>query len=127
MKTDPLLGILHGLDSLFDRYTMESSRVNGGVNYFPETLGWYPFTGLPGSVDHHGERRLVVSPHPFVIWALQPMMTTGVIGSFRSVRSAYWMKQNLLPVFAYDAHHISNPFVALVPYSEHERFSGRAK
>ena len=47
-----------------------------------------------------------------------------MIGAFRCVRSARYMKDDLLPVYVTDPQHIASPLLALISYDEHERFEG---
>ena len=54
--------------------------------------------------------------------AAERRLANGVIGAFRCVRSARYMKDDLLPVYVTDPQHIASPLLALVSYSEHERF-----
>ena len=54
--------------------------------------------------------------------AAESRLANGVIGAFRCVRSAQFMKDDLLPVYVTDPQHIASPLLALVSYDEHERF-----
>ena len=89
---------------------------------YPHTPGYVFLSGLPGSIDIRNGTALRACPHQHVADLVEPRCTNGSLGSFRAVRSAYWMKQGLLPVWAHDAHHIAQILVGFVPYSEHERF-----
>lgn len=108
--TQPLLGILPSLDSLFDRFQFQIETPEHHV-----LLIGLPGTVRPGSF-------LFARPRPEVREAVAARCTNGVIGGFRAIRSAQWMKQGLLPVYAYDPPHIASFFAALVPYAEHDRF-----
>jgi hypothetical protein len=111
--TQPLLGILPSLDSLFEGFQFQI--------YTPENH--VLLTGLPGTIRTGSF--LFARPRADVREAIAARCTNGVIGGFRAIRSAQWMKQGLLPVYAYDPPHIASFFAALVPYAEHERFESK--
>ena len=67
---------------------------------------------------------LFVKPHEPVRLAAEHRLANGVIGAFRCVRSARYMKDELLPVYVTDPQHIASPLLALISYDEHERFEG---
>ncbi|EIM98546.1 hypothetical protein WQE_23498 [Paraburkholderia hospita] len=106
----PLLGILPSLDCLFDNFQFQIDTPENHVL----------LTGLPGTVRTGSV--LFARPRAGVREDIATRCTNGIIGGFRAIRSAQWMKQGLLPVYAYDPPHIASFFVALVPYAEHERF-----
>lgn len=111
----PVLGVLNSLDSLFENFQFQLSTPPHHVL----------LTGLPGTV--HNSSFLFAKPRTEVRDTVAARCTNGVIGGFRAIRSAHWMKQGLLPVYAYDLPHITSFLVALVPYAEHERFENRAE
>jgi hypothetical protein len=113
--TQPLLGILPSLDSLFDSFQFQ---IDTPQNYVL-------LTGLPGTVRIGSF--LFARPRADVHEAVAARCTNGVIGGFRAIRSAQWMKQGLLPVYAYDPPQIVSFFAALIPYAEHERFEGKGR
>ena len=108
--TQPLLGILPSLDSLFDGFQFQ---IDTPENHLL-------LSGLPGTIRTGSF--LFVRPRAHVREAIAARCTNGVIGGFRAIRSAQWMKQGFIPVYAYDPPHIASFFAALVPYAEHERF-----
>lgn len=119
----PLLeGTFGGLEDLFEdfQYIEAVPALRGGTHY-PHDPGWYPLSGLPRS--YVPGAFFYAKPWEVVVRAASPRMTNGVIGSFRAVRSAYWRKQGLLPVFVTDAHHIASLLLAFVPFTEYERFN----
>lgn len=116
MKDTPLCGTLSSLDDLFVDY-----RYCTSLRLAPE--GYVPLLGLPGTVDLSDRTFLFVRPRADVRDTVAARCTNGAIGSFRSVRSARFMSEGLLPVFARDLPDIAGCLVALVPYAEHERFS----
>lgn len=89
--------------------------------------GYLPLGGLPGSVELKASKFLFVKPHEPIRDAVARCCTCGTIGGFRAVRSAYHMRDGLLPVTAYDFARIASFLIALVPYAEHERFAGEPK
>lgn len=113
--TKPLLGVQPSLDSLFDGFRFQSNQPENHVL----------LTGLPGTVRNGSF--LFVQPHADVRDAIAARCTNRVIGGFRVIRSAQWMKQGLLPVYANDLPHIVSFFAALVPYAEHERFETKGR
>jgi hypothetical protein len=113
--TQPLLGILPSLDSLFEGFQFQIDTPENHVL----------LTGLPGTVRTGSF--LFARPRADVREAVAARCTNGVIGGFRAIRSAQWMKQGLLPVYAYDPPHIASFFAALVPYDEHERFDSNGR
>lgn len=108
--TQPLLGVLPSLDSLVAGFLFQ---LNAPENYVL-------LTGLPGTVRTGSF--LFAKPHAEVREAIAERCANGVISGFRIIRSAHWMKQGLLPVYAFDVPHIVSFFAALVPYAEYERF-----
>lgn len=111
------------LESLFaDSIFVRVAEGNG--RHYPAPAGYYLFHGLPGSLGK--DCALFVQPHEAVRLAAENRLANGVIGAFRCVRSAYFMKDNLLPVYVTDPQHIASPLLALVSYGEHERFEGAA-
>ena len=68
-----------------------------------------------------------MKPHEAVRLAAESRLANGVIGAFRCVRSAQFMKDDLLPVYVTDPQHIARPLLALVSYDEHERFERMAQ
>ena len=111
------------LEALFADWTYVPVGDAGGRHY-PAPAGYYLFCGLPGSLRR--DRALFVKPHEAVRLAAECRLTNGVIGAFRCVRSARYMKDDLLPVYVSDPQHIGSPLLALVSYSEHGRFEGSA-
>ena len=111
------------LESLFADWTFVQVDDSNGRHY-PAPAGYYLFCGLPGSLGK--DCALFVKPHEAVRLAAECRLTNGVIGAFRYVRSARYMKDDLLPVYVSDPQHIGSPLLALVSYSEHERFEGSA-
>ena len=67
-----------------------------------------------------------MKPHEAVRLAAESRLANGVIGAFRSVRSARFMKDDLLPVYVTDPQHIASPLLALLSYDEHERLESAA-
>ncbi|MFC5427491.1 hypothetical protein ACFPTO_01510 [Paraburkholderia denitrificans] len=82
--TKPLLGVLPSLDSLFDGFRFQLNPPENHVL----------LTGLPGTVRNGVF--LFVQPRADVREAIAARCTNGVIGGFRVIRSAQWMKQGLL-------------------------------
>lgn len=121
--TDKVLGGF--LDLFEDIRFVEAVRARLGNVIYPHETGWYPLTGLPGSVRIKERSALFVKPWSVVIEAATPHMTNNAIGGFRAIQSAHWRKQGLLPVFVTDAHHIASPLLAFVPFTEHEKFNRR--
>ncbi|KAE8761121.1 hypothetical protein FSO04_05230 [Paraburkholderia madseniana] len=113
--TQPLLGVLPSLDSLFHGFLFQ---LNAPENHVL-------LTGLPGTVRPGSF--LFAKPRAEVREAIRARCTNGVIGGFRIIRSAHWMKEDLLPVYANDLPHIVSFFAALVPYAEHERFESKGR
>lgn len=109
----PLLGILPSLDSLFDGFQFQVTTPENHVL----------LSGLPGTVCTGSF--LFARPRANVREAIAARCTNGVIGGFRAIRSARWMTQGLLPVYAYDPPHIASFIAALVPYAEHARFESK--
>ena len=95
---------------------------DGNGRHYPAPNGYYLFHGLPGSLGKNSA--LFVKPHEAVRLAAEIRLANGVIGAFRCVRSAHFMKEFLLPVYVTDPQHIASPLLALVSYGEHERFEG---
>lgn len=124
---EALLGRLESLDSLFESYRLVAPvRHPKHGSRYPRELREYFLGGLPGSIDIRSGKALTVAVRPAVIAAVQPRCCNGVIGSFEAVKSVWWEKHGLLPIFAWDSHSIAHPLVALVPFSEHERFADYA-
>lgn len=113
--TQPLLGILPSLDDLFDGFQFQ---IQAPANHVL-------LTGLPGTVRTGSF--LFARPRAGMRETVAARCTNGVIGGFRAIRSAQWMRQGLLPVYAYDPPLIASFFVALAPYAEHERFVSKGK
>jgi len=109
------------LDSLFADWIYVPVANDYGRHY-PAPDGYYLFHGLPGSLGK--DCALFVRPHEAVRLAAESRLANGVIGSFRCVRSARFMKDDLLPVYVTDPQHIASPLLALVSYDEHQRFEG---
>ena len=107
------------LEALFADWTYVPVGDAGGRHY-PAPAGYYLFCGLPGSLGK--DCALFVKPHEAVRLAAECRLTNGVIGAFRCVRSARYMKDDLLPVYVTDPQRIARPLLALVSYGEHERF-----
>ena len=107
------------LEALFADWTCVPVDDAGGRHY-PAPAGYYLFCGLPGSLGK--DRALFVKPHEAVRLAAEGRLANGVIGAFRCLRSARFMKDDLLPVYVTDPQRIASPLLALVPYTEHERF-----
>ena len=81
------------------------------------------FYGLPGTLGR--DRALfVLAARSGARSPPNSRLANGVIGAFRCVRSARYMKDDLLPVYVTDPQHIASPLLALVSYEEHERFEG---
>ena len=110
--SQPILGTLSSLDDLFTDFLFAAKAPDG----------YFLLTGLPRSVRHKERTFLFARPKISVVAAVSARCTNGAIGGFRSVRSAYWMARDLLPVSTFDLPHISNILLAVVPYSEHARF-----
>ena len=111
------------LESLFADWTFVQVATDHGRRY-PTPDGYYLFHGLPGSLRK--DCALFVKPHEAVRLAAEGRLANGVIGAFRCVRSARFMKDDLLPVYVTDPQHIASPLLALVSYDEHERFEAAA-
>ena len=111
------------LESLFADWTYVQVATDHGRRY-PAPDGYYLFHGLPGSLRQ--DCALFVKPHEAVRLAAEARLANGVIGAFRCVRSARFMKDDLLPVYVTDPQHIASPLLALVSYDEHERFESAA-
>jgi hypothetical protein len=111
------------LESLFADWTFVQVDGSNGRRY-PAPPGYYLFHGLPGSLRR--DAALFVKPHEAVRLAAEGRLANGVIGAFRCVRSARFMKDDLLPVYVTDPQHIASPLLALVSYGEHERFEPSA-
>ena len=111
------------LESLFAYWTFVQVDDSNGRHY-PAPPGYYLFHGLPGSLRR--DAALFVKPHEAVRLAAERRLANGVIGAFRCVRSARFMKDDLLPVYVTDPQHIASPLLALVSYGEHERFEPSA-
>jgi len=111
------------LESLFADWTFVQVDDSNGRRY-PAPPGYYLFHGLPGSLRRGAA--LFVKPHEAVRLAAEGRLANGVIGAFRCVRSARFMKDDLLPVYVTDPQHIASPLLALVSYGEHERFERSA-
>ena len=112
------------LESLFADWTYVPVATDHGRHY-PAPDGFYLFHGLPGSLRK--DCALFVKPHEAVRLAAESRLANGVIGAFRCVRSAQFMKDDLLPVYVTDPQHIASPLLALVSYDEHERFEQLAQ
>lgn len=112
------------LESLFADWTYVEVATDHGRHYSAPD-GYYLFHGLPGSLGTN--RALFVKPHESVRLAAEQRLANGVIGAFRCVRSARFMKDDLLPVYVTDPQHIASPLLALVSYDEHERFEPVAR
>lgn len=112
----PILGVLPSLDSLFENFQFQRDT---------PPPSHVLLTGLPGTVRTGSF--LFAKPRTDVWDAVAARCTNGAIGGFRAIRSARWMKQGLLPVYAYDLPHIISFLIALVPYAEHERFVNHAE
>ena len=109
------------LESLFADWTFVQVDERNGRRY-PAPDGYYLFCGLPGSLGNG--YALFVKPHEPVRLAAEHRLANGVIGAFLCVRSARYMKDDLLPVYVTDPQHIASPLLALISYDEHERFEG---
>ena len=107
------------LESLFADWAFVQVDDSNGRHY-QAPPGYYLFHGLPGSLSR--DAALFVKPHEAVRLAAERRLANGVIGAFRCVRSARFMKDDLLPVYVTDPQHIASPLLALVSYGEHERF-----
>ncbi len=112
------------LESLFADWTYVPVSTDNGRHY-PAPAGYYLFHGLPGSLRQ--DCALFVKPHQAVLLAAESRLANGVIGAFRCVRSAHFMKEDLLPVYVTDPQQIARPLLALVSYDEHERFEQLAQ
>jgi len=111
------------LESLFADWTFVRVDERNGRRYSAPD-GYYLFHGLPGSLGR--DRALFVKPHEPVRRAAEQCLANGVIGAFRCVRSARYMKDDLLPVYVNDPQHIASRLLALISYDEHERFEPSA-
>lgn len=107
------------LDALFADWIFVRVADSAGRHY-PAPDGYILFHGLPGSLRK--DCALFVKPHEAVRRAAESRLANGVIGAFRCVRSAHYMKDDLLPVYVTDPQRIARPLLALVSYGEHERF-----
>lgn len=112
------------LESLFAHWTYVEVATDPCRRY-PAPDGYYLFHGLPGSL--RTDCALFVKPHEAARLAAESRLANGVIGSFRCVRSARFMKDDLLPVFVTDPQHFARPLLALVAYDEHDRFERMAE
>ena len=112
------------LESLFADWIYVQVATDHGRHY-PAPDGYYLFHGLPGSLRK--DCALFVRPHEAVRLAAESRLANGVIGAFRCVRSAHFMKEDLLPVYVTDPQQIARPLLALVSYDEHERFEQLAQ
>jgi hypothetical protein len=110
---------IRDLTDLFADWTFVDVADEGGRHY-PAPDGYYLLCGLPGSLRRNCA--LFVRPHDAVRQAAESRLANGVIGAFRSVRSARYMKDGLLPVYVTDPQRIASPLLALVSYGEHDRF-----
>ena len=99
------------LEALFADWTYVPVGDAGGRHY-PAPAGYYLFCGLPGSLRR--DRALFVKPHEAVRLAAECRLTNGVIGAFRCVRSARYMKDDLLPVYVSDPREDELPDVGLM-------------
>jgi hypothetical protein len=124
IETPLVAGPTRSLESLFADWIYVPVANDHGRHY-PAPEGYYLFHGLPGSLGK--DCTLFVRPHEAVRVAAESRLANGVIGSFRCVRSARFMKDDLLPVYVTDPQHIARPLLALVSYDEHERFEGLAQ
>lgn len=119
----PILGIYNNLDELFEGYRYEVAKTyDTGEIAYARPLGWIPLLGLPGSLDTRSSKSLSIKPRDFVRATCQRICTNGVIGHFRSIQSPAWKAKGLLPVYVSDPFGHRSYFIALVNYSEHERF-----
>ena len=84
------------LESLFADWIYVQVATDHGRHY-PAPDGYYLFHGLPGSLRK--DCALFVRPHEAVRLAAESHLANGVIGAFRCVRSARFMKDDLLPVY----------------------------
>ena len=116
MIVNTLFGTLASLDDLFADFGF----------FFPGhdvPAGYLPLNGLPGSVRVKDRKFLFIKPRQAIRDAVADRCTNGAIGGFRSIQSAQYMREGLLPVFAYDFPRIVSFQIALVPHAEHERFA----
>lgn len=121
----PLIGgIQTDLADLFDDWQYVKVS-NGEARRYEVPLGYYLFGGLPGSLKDN--EVLCVKPKLEVRRLAESVLANGVIGEFRSVRSARLMKHKALPVYVADPLRVSSPLLALLPYAEHDNFEGRAQ
>lgn len=125
--SDALIGAVASLDHLFQSIRHIAPDRKNGELYYDIAPGWYPLCGLPGTVNPQSGEIVIVQPRPEVIDCLQPCMTAGVIGGFRSVRSAAFMQTDRLPVYAFDFSQTVSRLLATVPIAEHERFEGEPR
>lgn len=118
----PLIGgIQNDFADLFDDWKYVEVCDKDGRHYVVPP-GYYVFGGLPGSLKDNAI--LCVKPKLAVRQLAESVLANGVIGEFRSVRSARLMKHKALPVYVADPFRVSSPLLALLPYAEHERFEG---
>lgn len=123
-RTEPLVGTLNSLGDIFAAFRLLRPTLLPCVPpYYPSQQDEFYLGGLPGSIDINTGSALFVTPYINVIEMISPRCTNGVIGSFSARKSEWLSKQGLLPVYAHDRHGIASVLVALVPYSEHERFA----
>lgn len=128
----PLLGTFSKLEDLFDGIELECvwydhncEDTSWGYNHYRPEPGYFPLAGLPGAVQEL--EAIFVRPRQFVAEAVEDKCQNGVIGGFKAIRSAHWLKQGLLPVYAFDYHRFVSVFIALVDASEHDRFNPGGK
>lgn len=107
-----LLGTLSSLDDLFTDFKFAKTTPHGYVLLH----------GLPGTVREKDKTFLFARPSAATAYSVFWRCTNQAIGGFRAIRSAQWMQKGLLPVYAYDFTNTTSFLVALIPYSEHERF-----
>ena len=119
--TRPIIEVVqNGLSELFSDWTFVAVTETGDGRFYTPPKGFYLLSGLPGTFRFN--EALFVRPHIEIRRLAEARMANGVIGAFRSVRSAHYMKQNLLPVFVSDPQRMASPLLALVSYEEHELF-----
>jgi hypothetical protein len=111
----PTLGHFDRLSDLF----LDIKLGNAGLRQD----GFVFLGGLPGSIDLRSSRALYAFPRTHIVRAAQERCCNREIGSFKLVKSVYWARLGLLPVFCTDAYHIAHFLLATVPAEEYDRFN----
>ncbi len=115
------------LAQLFTDISLTAPEQIGPYRRYPEWVGRYLVTGLPGFVNIEAGSALCAKLNPHWAPDIQAKLVNGVIGHIEIMRSSRAQPPDTMLVVARDPHWIAHADVALIPYMTDEEVAAWLK